>query len=58
MKLGIGLPNTMAHETDRGLMLDWARGGRFRAGNGRLDCESAVGSVWGSSEADADALRL
>jgi alkanesulfonate monooxygenase SsuD/methylene tetrahydromethanopterin reductase-like flavin-dependent oxidoreductase (luciferase family) len=25
MKLGIGLPNTMAHETDRGLMLDWAR---------------------------------
>ena len=25
MKLGIGLPNTMAHETDRKLMLDWAR---------------------------------
>ena len=25
MKLGIGLPNTMAHETDRVLMLDWAR---------------------------------
>ena len=25
MKLGIGLPNTMAHETDRELMLDWAR---------------------------------
>jgi alkanesulfonate monooxygenase SsuD/methylene tetrahydromethanopterin reductase-like flavin-dependent oxidoreductase (luciferase family) len=25
MKLGIGLPNTMAHETDRTLMLDWAR---------------------------------
>lgn len=25
MKLGIGLPNTMAHEIDRGLMLDWAR---------------------------------
>lgn len=25
MKLGIGLPNTMAFETDRGLMLDWAR---------------------------------
>ena len=25
MKLGIGLPNTMAHETDRALMLDWAR---------------------------------
>jgi Luciferase-like monooxygenase len=25
MKLGIGLPNTMAHETDRSLMLDWAR---------------------------------
>ena len=25
MKLGIGLPNTMAHETDRRLMLDWAR---------------------------------
>jgi alkanesulfonate monooxygenase SsuD/methylene tetrahydromethanopterin reductase-like flavin-dependent oxidoreductase (luciferase family) len=25
MKLGIGLPNTMAHETDRALMLGWAR---------------------------------
>ncbi len=25
MKLGIGLPNTLAHETDRRLMLDWAR---------------------------------
>jgi alkanesulfonate monooxygenase SsuD/methylene tetrahydromethanopterin reductase-like flavin-dependent oxidoreductase (luciferase family) len=25
MQLGIGLPNTMAHETDRALMLDWAR---------------------------------
>jgi alkanesulfonate monooxygenase SsuD/methylene tetrahydromethanopterin reductase-like flavin-dependent oxidoreductase (luciferase family) len=25
MKLGIGLPNTMASETDRRLMLDWAR---------------------------------
>lgn len=25
MKLGIGLPNTMAHEVDRRLMLDWAR---------------------------------
>jgi alkanesulfonate monooxygenase SsuD/methylene tetrahydromethanopterin reductase-like flavin-dependent oxidoreductase (luciferase family) len=25
MKLGIGLPNTMAQETDRRLMLDWAR---------------------------------
>src|SRR5919198_5956880 len=25
MKLGIGLPNTMAHETGRRLMLDWAR---------------------------------
>jgi alkanesulfonate monooxygenase SsuD/methylene tetrahydromethanopterin reductase-like flavin-dependent oxidoreductase (luciferase family) len=25
MKLGIGLPNTMAHDTDRRLMLDWAR---------------------------------
>jgi alkanesulfonate monooxygenase SsuD/methylene tetrahydromethanopterin reductase-like flavin-dependent oxidoreductase (luciferase family) len=25
MKVGIGLPNTMAHETDRKLMLDWAR---------------------------------
>jgi alkanesulfonate monooxygenase SsuD/methylene tetrahydromethanopterin reductase-like flavin-dependent oxidoreductase (luciferase family) len=25
MKLGIGLPNTMAHELDRRLMLDWAR---------------------------------
>jgi len=25
MKLGIGLPNTMAHETGRSLMLDWAR---------------------------------
>lgn len=25
MKLGIGLPNTMAHETGRKLMLDWAR---------------------------------
>jgi alkanesulfonate monooxygenase SsuD/methylene tetrahydromethanopterin reductase-like flavin-dependent oxidoreductase (luciferase family) len=25
MKLGIGLPNTMAHEADRKLMLDWAR---------------------------------
>jgi alkanesulfonate monooxygenase SsuD/methylene tetrahydromethanopterin reductase-like flavin-dependent oxidoreductase (luciferase family) len=25
MKLGIGLPNTMAHEADRGLMLAWAR---------------------------------
>jgi alkanesulfonate monooxygenase SsuD/methylene tetrahydromethanopterin reductase-like flavin-dependent oxidoreductase (luciferase family) len=25
MKLGIGLPNTMAHELDRKLMLDWAR---------------------------------
>jgi alkanesulfonate monooxygenase SsuD/methylene tetrahydromethanopterin reductase-like flavin-dependent oxidoreductase (luciferase family) len=25
MKLGIGLPNTMALETDRRLMLDWAR---------------------------------
>ena len=25
MKLGLGLPNTMAHETDRELMLEWAR---------------------------------
>ena len=25
MKLGIGLPNTLAYETDRQLMLDWAR---------------------------------
>ncbi len=25
MRLGIGLPNTMAHETGRTLMLDWAR---------------------------------
>lgn len=25
MNLGIGLPNTMALETDRRLMLDWAR---------------------------------
>ena len=25
MKLGLGLPNTMAHETDRSLMLEWAR---------------------------------
>jgi alkanesulfonate monooxygenase SsuD/methylene tetrahydromethanopterin reductase-like flavin-dependent oxidoreductase (luciferase family) len=25
MKLGIGLPNTMPHETDRRLMLEWAR---------------------------------
>ena len=25
MKIGIGLPNTMAHEADRELMLDWAR---------------------------------
>lgn len=25
MKLGLGLPNTMAHETDRRLMLEWAR---------------------------------
>lgn len=25
MNLGIGLPNTMAHETNRRLMLDWAR---------------------------------
>jgi alkanesulfonate monooxygenase SsuD/methylene tetrahydromethanopterin reductase-like flavin-dependent oxidoreductase (luciferase family) len=25
MKLGIGLPNTLAHEVDRSLMLDWAR---------------------------------
>lgn len=25
MKLGIGLPNTLAYETDRRLMLDWAR---------------------------------
>jgi alkanesulfonate monooxygenase SsuD/methylene tetrahydromethanopterin reductase-like flavin-dependent oxidoreductase (luciferase family) len=25
MKLGIGLPNTRPHETDRTLMLDWAR---------------------------------
>ena len=25
MKLGIGLPNTMSHEIDRSLMLDWAR---------------------------------
>jgi alkanesulfonate monooxygenase SsuD/methylene tetrahydromethanopterin reductase-like flavin-dependent oxidoreductase (luciferase family) len=25
MKLGIGLPNTLAYETDRHLMLDWAR---------------------------------
>ena len=25
MRLGIGLPNTMAHDTDRALMLDWAR---------------------------------
>ncbi|MGL6279123.1 MAG: LLM class flavin-dependent oxidoreductase [Gaiella sp.] len=25
MKLGIGLPNTLAHETDRRLMLEWAR---------------------------------
>jgi alkanesulfonate monooxygenase SsuD/methylene tetrahydromethanopterin reductase-like flavin-dependent oxidoreductase (luciferase family) len=25
MKLGIGLPNTLANETDRQLMLDWAR---------------------------------
>jgi alkanesulfonate monooxygenase SsuD/methylene tetrahydromethanopterin reductase-like flavin-dependent oxidoreductase (luciferase family) len=25
MKLGLGLPNTLAHEVDRRLMLDWAR---------------------------------
>jgi alkanesulfonate monooxygenase SsuD/methylene tetrahydromethanopterin reductase-like flavin-dependent oxidoreductase (luciferase family) len=25
MKLGLGLPNTIAHETDRALMLNWAR---------------------------------
>ena len=25
MKLGIGLPNTMAHETNRTLILEWAR---------------------------------
>jgi alkanesulfonate monooxygenase SsuD/methylene tetrahydromethanopterin reductase-like flavin-dependent oxidoreductase (luciferase family) len=25
VKIGIGLPNTMAYETDRALMLDWAR---------------------------------
>jgi alkanesulfonate monooxygenase SsuD/methylene tetrahydromethanopterin reductase-like flavin-dependent oxidoreductase (luciferase family) len=25
VKIGIGLPNTIAHETDRALMLDWAR---------------------------------
>jgi alkanesulfonate monooxygenase SsuD/methylene tetrahydromethanopterin reductase-like flavin-dependent oxidoreductase (luciferase family) len=25
VRIGIGLPNTMAHETDRALMLDWAR---------------------------------
>jgi alkanesulfonate monooxygenase SsuD/methylene tetrahydromethanopterin reductase-like flavin-dependent oxidoreductase (luciferase family) len=25
MKLGIGLPNTLPHDTDRALMLDWAR---------------------------------
>jgi len=25
MKLGIGLPNTMPQETDRSLMLGWAR---------------------------------
>jgi alkanesulfonate monooxygenase SsuD/methylene tetrahydromethanopterin reductase-like flavin-dependent oxidoreductase (luciferase family) len=25
MRLGIGLPNTLAYETDRALMLDWAR---------------------------------
>jgi alkanesulfonate monooxygenase SsuD/methylene tetrahydromethanopterin reductase-like flavin-dependent oxidoreductase (luciferase family) len=25
VKIGIGLPNTMAHEADRALMLDWAR---------------------------------
>jgi alkanesulfonate monooxygenase SsuD/methylene tetrahydromethanopterin reductase-like flavin-dependent oxidoreductase (luciferase family) len=25
LKLGLGLPNTMAHETDRRLMLEWAR---------------------------------
>jgi hypothetical protein len=25
MKLGIGLPSTMAHEIDRELVLDWAR---------------------------------
>src|SRR6185503_10765450 len=25
MKLGIGLPSTLPHETDRTLMLDWAR---------------------------------
>ena len=25
MKLGIGLPNTLAHQTDRRLMLEWAR---------------------------------
>ncbi|MGH2705345.1 MAG: LLM class flavin-dependent oxidoreductase [Actinomycetota bacterium] len=25
MKLGIGLPNTLAHELDRALLLDWAR---------------------------------
>jgi hypothetical protein len=25
LKLGLGLPNTMAHETDRKLMLEWAR---------------------------------
>ena len=25
MKLGIGLPNTMAYETDRALLLEWAR---------------------------------
>ena len=30
MKLGIGLPNTMAHELDRGLIVDWARPTRAR----------------------------
>jgi hypothetical protein len=25
MKLGVGLPNTLAHQTDRTLMLEWAR---------------------------------
>jgi hypothetical protein len=34
MKLGVGLPTTMAHETDRKLMLDGAR----LADEGRLSC--------------------
>ena len=40
MKLGIGLPNTMANETDRRLMLDWAR--RLSGMDGALRSASAL----------------